>query len=70
MSQPRKMLISNFTSENGTLIFPLLLCYHHLGFVCTKNNFSLSRLQRPVSAALYSQQQTQEEKMTRLETPV
>ena len=36
MSQPRKMLISSFTLENGTLITPLLLFYLQLGFVCTK----------------------------------
>ena len=27
MSQPRKMLISNFTLQNGTLVTPLLLFY-------------------------------------------
>ena len=36
MSQPRKMLISSFTIQNGTLIFPLLLFYVQLGLVCTK----------------------------------
>ena len=36
MSQPLKMLISSFTIQNGTLIFPLLLFYLHLGLVCRK----------------------------------
>ena len=36
MSQPRKMLISSFTIQNGTLITPLLLFYLQLGLVCTK----------------------------------
>ena len=34
--QPRKMLISRFTSQNGTVITPLLLFYSQLGLVCTK----------------------------------
>ena len=36
MSQPRKMLISSFTIENGTLITPLLLFHLQLGLFCTK----------------------------------
>ena len=36
MSQPRKMLISSFTIQKGTLITPLLLFYLQLGLVCTK----------------------------------
>ena len=36
MSQPRKMLISSFTLQNGTLITPLLLFYLQMGLVCTK----------------------------------
>ena len=36
MSQPRKMLISSFTLQNGTLNTPLLLFYLQLGLVCTK----------------------------------
>ena len=36
MSQPRKMLISSFTLQNGTLITPLLLFYMQLGLVVTK----------------------------------
>ena len=36
MSQPRKLLISSFTLQNGTLITPLLLFYLQLGLVCTK----------------------------------
>ena len=36
LSQPRKMLLSSFTSQNGTLITPLLLFYLQFGLVCTK----------------------------------
>ena len=36
MSQPRKMLPSSFTLQNGTLITPLLLFYLQLGLVVTK----------------------------------
>ena len=36
LSQPRKMLISSFKLQNGTLITPLLLFYLQLGLVCTK----------------------------------
>ena len=36
LSQPRKMLISSLTLQNGTLITPLLLLYLQLGLVCTK----------------------------------
>ena len=36
MSQPRKMLISSFTFQNGTLITPLLFFYLQLVLVCTK----------------------------------
>ena len=35
-SQPRKMLISSFPLQNGTLIIPLPLFYLQLGLVCTK----------------------------------
>ena len=35
MSQPRKILITSFTKQNGTLITPLLLFYLKLGLVCT-----------------------------------
>ena len=36
LCQPRKMLISSYFLENGTLITPLLLFYLHLGVVCKK----------------------------------
>ena len=36
LSQPRKMLISCFTLQNGTLITPLLLLYLQLSLVCSK----------------------------------
>ena len=36
LSQPRKMRISSFTLQSGTLITTLLLFYLQLGLVCTK----------------------------------
>ena len=36
LCQPRKMLISSYFLENGTLITPLLLFYLDLGLVCKK----------------------------------
>ena len=36
LSQPRKLLKSSFTLQNGTLINPLLLFHLQLGLVCTK----------------------------------
>ena len=36
LCQPRKMLISSYVLENGTLITPLLLFYLELGLVCKK----------------------------------
>ena len=36
MSQPRRMLISSFYLENGTVITHLQLNYLHLGPECTK----------------------------------
>ena len=38
LSQPRKMLISSFTLQNGTHITSLLLFYLQLGLVCTKTH--------------------------------
>ena len=38
LSQPRKMLISSFTFQNGTLITPLLLFYLQIGLVCKKKH--------------------------------
>ena len=36
MSQPRRMLISSFHLNNGTIMTPLLLFYFDLGLECTK----------------------------------
>ena len=36
MSQPKRMLISSFHLNNGTIITPLLIFYSHLGLECTK----------------------------------
>ena len=38
MYQLRKMMISGFTSENGTLITPLLLLYFELSLVCPETH--------------------------------
>ena len=38
LSQPRKVLISSFTLQNGTLNNPLLLFYLQVGLVCTKTD--------------------------------
>ena len=38
MSQPRRMLISTFHLNNGTIITPLLLYHLHLGLECTKSH--------------------------------
>ena len=38
LSQPRKMLISSLTLQNGTLTNPLLLFYPQWGLVCTKKH--------------------------------
>ena len=37
--QPRKMLISSFSLQNGTLIIPLLLFYLELEVGCTKIHY-------------------------------
>ena len=37
LTQPRRMLKSNFFLENGTIIAPLLLFYLDLGAICEKN---------------------------------
>ena len=37
-SQPRKILISSFTLQNGTPFTPLLLFYLQVGLVCTKRH--------------------------------
>ena len=36
LCQPRKMLISSYFLENGTLIIPPLLFFLELGLVCKK----------------------------------
>ena len=36
LTNPRRMLISSYFSENGTIITPLLLFYLDLGMVCKK----------------------------------
>ena len=70
LSQPRKLLISSFTLQNGTLITPLLLVYLQLGLVCTKYTVLLSTLQRNASIDLYRQEWTQEGKVTEIQAQV
>ena len=66
MSQPRKILMSSFTLQNGTLITLLLLFYLQLGLVVTKRHRFLSTPQGNVSAALYRQQWTQVAKVAEI----
>ena len=66
MSQHRKMLMSSFTLQNGTLITLLLLFYLQLGLVVTNIHRFLSTPQGNVSAALYRQQWTQEAKVAEI----
>ena len=65
-SQHRKMLISSFTLQNGTLITPLLLFYLQLGLLLQKYTVLLSTLQRNASTNSCSQQWTQEGKLTKI----
>ena len=58
LPQSRKMLISSFTLQKGTLITPLLFLLT-FGIVCPKRHrfvASLSTLHKSVSTASYSQQ--------------
>ena len=54
LCQPRKILISSFFLENGTLITPLLLFYLNLGLVGKKNTASWKLFQLNVSINLQS----------------
>ena len=66
LSQPRKMLISSFTLQIGTLITPLLLFYLQLGLVVTKYTVLSRTLYRNASTVSCSQQWTQEGKVTKI----
>ena len=68
MSQPRKMLISSFILQNGTLITPLLL--FHLQLFAQIYTALLSTLQRNASTVLCSQHWTQEGKVTKIQFQV
>ena len=65
MSQPRKMSISSFTLQNGTLITPLLFFLSTIGSCL--HTALLSTLQRNASTVLCSQQWTQEGKVTKIQ---
>ena len=69
-SQPRKRLISSFMLQNHTLITLPFLFSLELGLVSKKITASLRiLLQGSVSKASYSQQLTNEYKVTRIQTP-
>ena len=63
LSEHRKILISSFTLQNGTLITPQLLFHLKLGLVVKKHTVLLSTPQRNVSTAFYRQQWTPEGKV-------
>ena len=70
LSQPRKMLISSYFLENGTLITPLLLFYLELGLDAKRFIASLNTLQLNVSINLCNLQSVPVEKETRIQTLV
>ena len=70
MSQPRKMLISCFTLQNGTLITPLLLFYLQLGFVCTKIHCFVEYTPKKCFNSFVQSAVDAEGKMTNLQTQV
>ena len=70
LCQPRKMLISSYFLENGTLITPLLLFYLELGLVCKRFIASLNTLQLNVSINLCNLLSMLVEKETRIQTLV
>ena len=67
--EPRKMVTSLFTLQNGTVIAPLL-SYLQLGLELQKYTGMLNTLKRNVPLAVYSRQWTQEEEVTRIQTSV
>ena len=70
LSQPRKMLISSLTLQNGTVITPLLLFYLKLGLVVTKIHRFVEYTPKNASTVLCSQQWTQERKVTKIRIQV
>ena len=70
LSQPRKMLIFSFKLQNGTLNNPLLFFIYNWALFAKKNTASFSTLQRNASTVSYSQQWTQEGKVTKMQTQV
>ena len=67
MSQPRKMMISSFTLQNGTLIILLQFFFiYNWVLFAQKYTALLSTLLRNASAVLCSQQWTQEGKVTKI----
>ena len=66
----KKKLISSFTIQNRNLITPLLLFYLRLGFSLQNYTSSLSSFRRIVPTALYNQQWTHEENLTRIQNLV
>ena len=70
LCQPRKMLISSFFLENGTLNTHLLLFYSDLGLVCKKIYRFVEDLQLNVSINLCNLLSMLVEKETRIQTLV
>ena len=70
LCQPRKMLISSYFLENGTLITPLLLFCLDLGPVCKKTYRFVEYIQLIVSISLCNLPSMLVEKETRIETGV
>ena len=68
LCQPRKMLISSYFLENGTLITPLLLFNLDLGLVCKNIIASWNIFQVNVSINLCSLLSMPVEKETRIQT--
>ena len=66
LSQPRKMLISSVTLQNGTPITPLLLFYLQLGLVVTKIHRFVEYTPKNASTVLCAQQWTQKGNVTKV----
>ena len=70
LSQPRRMLYSSYSLENGSLITPLLLFYLSLGLVCKNIYRFVQHTPNNASTNLFSSQSIQEKKEMRIPTPM
>ena len=66
LTQPRRMLISNYFMEKRTVITNLLLFYLDLGLVCKKNYRFVQYTPRVAAAILFSLQWMLEKEDTRI----